>query len=78
MAPHVLVGVGTVCQAANTRPRTFDDALAYGAATEYMLARAATIARLRREGARLIDAHPQELPKMLVNQYWQMKRAGEI
>jgi uncharacterized protein (DUF58 family) len=41
-------------------------------------ARAATIARLRREGARVIDAHPQELPRMLVNQYWQMKRAGEI
>ena len=33
---------------------------------------------LRREGARVIDAHPQELPSMLVNQYWQMKRAGEI
>jgi uncharacterized protein (DUF58 family) len=65
-------------QAANTRPRTFDDALAYGAAQEYLMARAATIARLRREGARVIDAHPQELPRMLVNQYWQMKRAGEI
>jgi uncharacterized protein (DUF58 family) len=65
-------------QAANTRPRTFDDALAYGAAAEYLSARAATIARLRREGARVIDAHPQELPRMLVNQYWQMKRAGEI
>ena len=65
-------------QAANTRPRTFDDALAYGAAAEYMSARAGTIARLRREGARVIDAHPQELPRMLVNQYWQMKRAGEI
>jgi uncharacterized protein (DUF58 family) len=65
-------------QAANTRPRTFDDALAYGAAAEYLSSRAATMARLRREGARVIDAHPQELPKMLVNQYWQMKRAGEI
>ena len=65
-------------QAANTRPRTFDDALAYGAAAEYLSARAATMARLRREGARVIDAHPQELPKMLVNKYWQMKRAGEI
>ena len=65
-------------QAAATRPRTFDDALAYGAAAEYLMARAATIARLRREGARVLDAHPQELPRMLVNQYWQMKRAGEI
>ena len=65
-------------QVANTRPRTFDDALAYGAAAEYLSSRAATMARLRREGARVIDAHPQELPKMLVNQYWQMKRAGEI
>ncbi len=65
-------------QAANTRPRTFDEALAYGAAAEYLSARASTIARLRREGARVIDAHPQELPRMLVNQYWQMKRAGEI
>jgi uncharacterized protein (DUF58 family) len=65
-------------EALATRPRTFDDALAYGAAAEYASARAATIARLRREGARVIDAHPQDLPRMLVNQYWQMKRAGEI
>jgi uncharacterized protein (DUF58 family) len=65
-------------QAASMRPRTFDDALAYGAAAEYLSARAATIARLRREGARVIDAHPQELPRLLVNRYWQMKRAGEI
>jgi uncharacterized protein (DUF58 family) len=64
-------------EAASVRPRTFDDALTYGAAAEYLAARAATIARLRREGARVLDAHPRELPRLLVNQYWQMKRAGE-
>ncbi|MCC6192841.1 MAG: DUF58 domain-containing protein, partial [Burkholderiales bacterium] len=65
-------------QAAHTRPRGLDEALTYGAAIEYLAARAATIAKLRQEGARILDAHPQELPRMLVNRYWDMKRAGQM
>lgn len=63
---------------ARTAPRTFDDALAYGAAADYLNARDATMARLRQEGARIVDAYPDELPRRLVNQYWDMKRAGQI
>jgi len=65
-------------QVAGQRPRTFDEALTYGAAAEYLRARGATMTRLRQEGARILDAHPEQLPRMLVNQYWDMKRAGQI
>ena len=65
-------------QVAGHRPHTFDEALTYGAAAEYLHARGATMTRLRQEGARILDAHPEQLPRMLVNQYWDMKRAGQI
>jgi uncharacterized protein (DUF58 family) len=65
-------------EVAARRPHTFDEALTYGAAAEYLHARGTTMARLRREGVRILDAHPEQLPRMLVNRYWEMKRAGEI
>jgi len=56
----------------------FDDALTYGAAAEYLRTREATMARLRQQGVEIVDGYPQELPRLLVNRYWDMKRAGRI
>ena len=56
----------------------FDDALTYGAAAEYLRTREATMARLRQQGVEVLDGYPQDLPRLLVNRYWDMKRAGRI
>jgi uncharacterized protein (DUF58 family) len=58
--------------------RTFDEALTFGAAAEYLHARSATMLKLRHMGVRILDAYPQQLPRILVNKYWDMKRAGQI
>jgi uncharacterized protein (DUF58 family) len=58
--------------------KTFDEALTFGAAAEYLRARSTTMLRLRQMGVRILDAYPQQLPRLLVNKYWDMKRAGQI
>jgi uncharacterized protein (DUF58 family) len=57
---------------------TFDDALTFGAASEYLRGRQATMSRVRKMGVRVIDADPRQLPRLLVNKYWEMKRAGQM
>ncbi|MDR2111662.1 MAG: DUF58 domain-containing protein [Candidatus Accumulibacter sp.] len=56
----------------------FDDALGYAAAIEYLQARQRQFARLRGQGAHLLDTSPKQLPVALVNRYWDMKRGGVI
>ena len=53
-----------------------EDALVYAAATDYLERRRRTIARLRRSGVQIIDVAPPGLARHLVNQYWEVKRAG--
>jgi hypothetical protein len=48
------------------------------AAAEYSRARMRGLARLRRSGVQLVDAYPSQLPRLLVNKYWEMKRAGQL
>ena len=57
---------------------TFDDALTFGAAAEYLRTRDTTMVRLRQQGVEVVDGYPNELPRLLVNRYWEMKRAGRI
>ena len=68
----------TLDTVARTPIATFDDALTYGAAAEYLRARARALARLRRSGVQLVDAYPSHLPRLLVNKYWEMKRTGRL
>jgi uncharacterized protein (DUF58 family) len=56
----------------------FDGALGYAAAIEYLQARQRQFARLRGQGAQVLDTSPQGLPVALVNRYWEMKRGGII
>jgi uncharacterized protein (DUF58 family) len=57
---------------------TFDDALTYAAAAEYSRARMRGLSRLRATGVHVIDVYPADLPRLLVNEYWDMKRAGQL
>jgi uncharacterized protein (DUF58 family) len=68
----------TLDTVARTPIETFDDALTYGAAAEYLRARARALARLRHKGVQIVDAYPSQLPRMLVNKYLEMKRAGSL
>lgn len=68
----------TLQQVARTPIDSFDDALTYGAAAEYARARLRGLARLRHSGVQLVDAYPSQLPRALVNKYWDMKRAGQL
>jgi uncharacterized protein (DUF58 family) len=66
----------TLDTVARTPIETFDDALTYGAAAEYLRARSRALSRLRRTGVQLVDAYPSHLPRLLVNKYLEMKRGG--
>jgi uncharacterized protein (DUF58 family) len=57
---------------------SFDDALTFGAAAEYVRARSRNLKRLRHRGAQVLDVYPSRLPTTLVNKYWEMKRAGQV
>jgi uncharacterized protein (DUF58 family) len=57
---------------------TFDAALTYGAAADYIRTRETTLARLRHRGVEILEGYPRDLPRLLVNRYWDMKRAGRI
>ena len=56
----------------------FDSALSYAAAIEYRQARHAQLTSLRVQGVNILDTSPPELPVLLVNRYWEMKRSGII
>ena len=56
----------------------FDSALGYAAAIEYRQARQAQLTSLRVQGVNILDTSPPELPVLLVNRYWEMKRSGII
>lgn len=56
----------------------FDEALGYAAAIEYLQARQRQLARLRLQGAYVLDTSPMQLPVALVNRYWELKRGGVI
>lgn len=58
--------------------RTFDDALAYAAASEYLYDRRRTVKALHHAGTAALDVAPAELPMALVNQYWALKRSGVL
>ncbi len=62
----------------HTPVRTFDEALLYGAATDYVKARERQPDVLRRHGTRVIDVEPRHLPERLVTRYWEIKRARAI
>jgi uncharacterized protein (DUF58 family) len=65
--------------ALRARPvKHFEDALAYAAASEYLYARQALMAHLRKSGVQCLDVAPSELPIGLVNEYWKMKRRGVL
>lgn len=55
-----------------------EHALAYCAASEYSSARQALCRKLRAGGAHVLDVAARELPVALVNQYWDIKRAGAL
>lgn len=65
-------------QARQAPIRQFEDALLYAAASEYATERERHLALLRRSGVSIVDVEPRALPARLVNQYWQIKRAGAI
>jgi len=55
---------------------TLDAALEYAAALDYLERRRRTLAALRHEGVTVLEARPPELARLLVNHYWERKRAG--
>jgi len=57
---------------------SFDAALTYGAAADYLRTRETTLVRLRHQGVDILEGYPRDLPRLLVNRYWDMKRAGRI
>ena len=57
---------------------SFDDALAYAAASEYQYARQRSVARLRARGIETLEVTPAQLPIALVNRYWRIKRSGQL
>ena len=65
-------------QVARAPIATLEDALTYGAAAEYLRARSRNLKNLRHRGAQVLDVYPSRLPTMLVNKYWEMKRAGQF
>ena len=77
---HAVV-VANLREAALTRAKEhpiagLEDALVYAAATDYLERRRRTVATLRRSGVHIIDVPPAGLARHLVNQYWDIKRAG--
>jgi uncharacterized protein (DUF58 family) len=79
--PRVLIahlGETSLDQVERAPIETFDDALTYAAAAEYSRARMRGLSRLRATGVHVIDVYPADLPRLLVNEYWDMKRAGQL
>jgi len=69
----------TAVQHLTDRPRnTFETALEAAAALQYIGIRNATIERLKRSGAHVLDVTPTALPIALVNRYLDFKRSGAL
>lgn len=65
-------------RALTARVDSFDRAITYSAAAEYLRARELAFRRLERGGALCLDVEPQQLPVALVNRYLEIKRAGRL
>jgi len=63
---------------AHQRAATDDALIEFAAATQYALAREATLARMRARGVKLLDVVPEKLPMALVNRYLDMKQSGAL
>ncbi|MCL2590023.1 MAG: DUF58 domain-containing protein [Betaproteobacteria bacterium] len=69
----------TAVQRLTDLPRnTFETALEAAAALQYIDIRNATIERLKRSGAHVLDVTPTALPIALVNRYLDFKRSGAL
>lgn len=69
----------TAVQQLTGQPRnTFETALEAAAALQYISARNATIERLKRSGAYVLDVTPTALPIALVNRYLDFKSSGAL
>ncbi|MCL2875182.1 MAG: DUF58 domain-containing protein [Betaproteobacteria bacterium] len=78
-----LVLLASLCETAVQRlieqPRnTFETALEAAAALQYIGIRNATIERLKRSGAHVLDVTPKALPIALINHYLAFKRSGAL
>jgi len=60
------------------RLRSLDDALLYGAVTDFLLKRKRYHTQLKQAGIHIIDTHPVALPAALVNNYLSLKRQGSL
>lgn len=58
--------------------RSFDQALTHGATAGYLHRRAASFARLERQGVIALDVEPARLAIALVNRYLDVKRSGRL
>lgn len=58
--------------------RSFDEALTHGATAGYLHRRAASFARLERQGVIALDVEPARLAIALVNRYLDVKRSGRL
>jgi len=67
---------GILSRALKARVDSFDRALTYAAAADYLHARELAFRRLERGGAICLDVEPQQLPVALVNRYLDIKRGG--
>jgi len=69
----------TAVQCLTDQPRNiFDSAIEAAAALQYIGIRNATIERLKRSGAHVLDVTPTALPIALVNRYLDFKRSGAL
>jgi uncharacterized protein (DUF58 family) len=65
-------------RALRARVDSFDRALTYSSAAEYLHTRELAFRRLERGGALCLDVEPQQLPLALVNRYLEIKRQGRL
>jgi len=56
----------------------FDGALTRSAALQYAAARRRQAAMIRHGGVQIVETTPHQLPVVLINHYWQRKRAGSL
>ncbi|WP_346838058.1 DUF58 domain-containing protein [Microbulbifer sp. SAOS-129_SWC] len=69
----------TAVDALQRRPvSTFGDALQLGAAEDFLQRRARLLQQLRARNVIVVDAPPEQLHMALVENYWRLKRSGQI
>lgn len=69
---------GILSRALTARVDSFDRAITYSAAAEYLRTRELAFRRIERGGALCLDVEPQQLPVALVNRYLEIKREGRL